>query len=400
MRKFAGTILTSLILSSPLYAGNRCVDDIDHHYYQAFNQLFLYNCHITDRDMAKVREFIDAKQDVFMVTLDNNNIGPEGAKELAKLTSTTPMVITLDNNHVGDDGAQALAANTNFYALLLYNNYITAKGAKALAASTNLVYLGIASNKIEESGALALAKSKSLQILDVEDANISAAGIIALANNPNINGLLIKDNEMDDVAMNAILANTNYEYLSFSYKYIRSSQIKTLATTMPKLRYLRISDSNLDNEAAKTLATSNAKLSVLDLSHNKFSGEGLTALTQQFNELYYIDVSDNTIGDDGTTDFAAKYNGFAAIMDNVGMHDQGAIALAKNQSLQLLYVLHNDISDTGYAALKANEKLFSVVYDYEDDNWSNKTAGNNDKSPRGICPKSMHPAMCAVINKR
>jgi len=97
----------------------------------------------------------------------HNNIGAEGAKELAKAlaTNTTLTKLIFYNDNIGAEGATALAkaltANTTLTTLIFYNNNIGDEGAKelakALATNTTLTTLSLNINNIGAEGAKELA---------------------------------------------------------------------------------------------------------------------------------------------------------------------------------------------------------------------------------------------------
>ncbi|WP_353273599.1 leucine-rich repeat domain-containing protein [Wolbachia endosymbiont (group A) of Agelastica alni] len=127
--------------------------------------------------------------------LRDNNIGDEGAKELANGNLTNLTSLDLSFNRIGDKGAKELANGnlTNLTSLDLTGNNIGDEGAKELANGnlTNLTSLGLSLNRIGNKGAKELTNGNltNLTSLDLRVNNIGSEGVKALLKSDNFPNL-------------------------------------------------------------------------------------------------------------------------------------------------------------------------------------------------------------------
>ena len=160
------------------------------------------------------------------LNLDNNEIGVEGAKELAEAleTNTSLTTVILSNNGIGDRGAIALAtalrANHTLKSLDLSNNGIGDRGANMLADAlgTNdtlkIKSLNLGNNDIGDRGAIALAgalgTNKTLTTLNLTANDIGEEGAIALATalgtNKTLTSLELNNNNRISARISQVLA--------------------------------------------------------------------------------------------------------------------------------------------------------------------------------------------------
>jgi len=129
-----------------------------------------------------------------IMMMGGNNIGDEGAREVATALNKNTKLIRLhiNYNNIGDKGAQAIATaleqNTTLTILDISRNNIGVDGAQAIATALKinktLTTLNISENRIDNAGAEALAEAlkvnKTLTTLDISFNQIDDVGETAI----------------------------------------------------------------------------------------------------------------------------------------------------------------------------------------------------------------------------
>lgn len=132
------------------------------------------------------------------LTLDGNELGPEGAVALAAARWLRGLThLSLAGCQIGDVGAQSLATSalSKVVSLNLSDNEIGDEGAAALASAPwlfNVTDLNLANNAIGNAGAAALASSPALsglRELNLANNRLREPGQRALLSSPSFGGL-------------------------------------------------------------------------------------------------------------------------------------------------------------------------------------------------------------------
>ena len=118
---------------------------------------------------SEIAKVLNDKTSLTILWLSSNQIGDEGASEIAKALkhNTSLIILRLDSNQIGDEGAskiaKALKHNTSLSQLYLVFNEIRDEGAseiaKALKHNTLLTILSLIYNQIRVEGASEIAKA-------------------------------------------------------------------------------------------------------------------------------------------------------------------------------------------------------------------------------------------------
>src|SRR3990167_9118078 len=158
MRLLHARLLFAFFLLSPIcFANSTCLDNLDRR--NAGNQLWLNSCDITDNDISKVVTYLGRHPEVYVLWADDNKISDAGAKQLSLLSL---LMLSLNQNDIGSEGAVALAKNTFINVLTLNDNHIGNEGAKALAKNTVLSTLSVAGNHINDDGVIEIAQNNHI----------------------------------------------------------------------------------------------------------------------------------------------------------------------------------------------------------------------------------------------
>ncbi|KAK3260637.1 hypothetical protein CYMTET_30412 [Cymbomonas tetramitiformis] len=308
------------------------------------------------------------------LNLDENIIGPEGAKALAVaftpneegVFNTSLNTLNLYSNRIGDEGAKALADaltpnaegvfNTSLNTLGLRNNDIGPEGAKALAVALTPNAEGVFNTSLNT---LVLDCNRLCGVDRDGHGKYDASGITALAEalvfNTSLNTLNLKRNPLRVV------------HYSQSGVYVKigadASGIKALADALAlnkSLKVLSLELNDIGPEGARALAVAltpneegvfNTSLNTLALEYNNIGPEGAKALAVAltpnaegvFNtSLNTLELADNQLcGLDYRGRGTYDASGIKALAD----------ALVFNTSLNTLDLSDNQIGAEGAKAL-------------------------------------------------
>lgn len=336
MKKFIGKLsLLSLLISGSAFAGsqsNVCLQNPDEHIFGSM--LVLNQCDLKDRDMPQVLSLLASNPDIDSLVLEENKIGPDGAKIISNANIKT---IYFGLNPIGDEGAAALAKNKS------------------------LVLLTVEGDGIGDKGIKALAQSKSLAFLAVDDNYPSASAIQALANNKNLQILILGQAHLDDAAVHAFAKNTSLQYLWFADSDLSLKSLSALAN-MSGLIGFGLMNSEIGDAGAKIISE-NSNLKYVALSRDDIGVEGAAALTQLPN-LGFLGLSYNHIGDQGARFFASP----AAVpalteldLSANNLTDAGVSELAKNSRLDMLFLRNNNTTNAGALALAVSGARYTML---------------------------------------
>ncbi|WP_425385045.1 ankyrin repeat domain-containing protein [Wolbachia endosymbiont (group B) of Schoenobius gigantella] len=201
-------------------------------------------------NIGKLVSFLQANIHVTRLSLENSEIGNEGVKSLANVTSLTEL--SLSNNDISNEGVEALSDSTSLTKLKLPSNRISSKGVKALtklqnvteldlsrndvgdegaealANLQNLVFLNLADNPISDKGAKALTSLKKLTVLYLPYNKVSNEGVKALANLQNLTELYLWNNEIGDEGAKALVNLPHLTALNLSYNRVNQTTLDKL----------------------------------------------------------------------------------------------------------------------------------------------------------------------------
>ena len=145
------------------------------------------------------KEIVQLRSFLTELYIHENQIGPRGAIQIAKLTDLTHLSISF--NDIKDEGAIALAKGLpKLISLRTGGNHISKNGAEVIASSLrNLEILRIGINEIGDEGAIAIANSiPNLKVLYMSTNGIGNAGAEHIAKLSSLTELQIWNNEITD----------------------------------------------------------------------------------------------------------------------------------------------------------------------------------------------------------
>ncbi len=147
--------------------------------------LLLKEKNLEDKHIPYVCEYLKLNPVIHFLSLDQNKIGPAGAKFLAQ-HNTTIKSLSLGCNQIGDEGCDALIKYHKFLTSLEVNsNDIGDHGVSSIPLNTTLKRLKIPYNRITNKGAVHLSRSV-LDTLFLRHNHIGALGAYALEDNQSL----------------------------------------------------------------------------------------------------------------------------------------------------------------------------------------------------------------------
>lgn len=303
-------------------------------------------CMLSDEDIPSLRAYLDEHEDIAVLSLSHNNIGPKGAAQLAQLLSIA--YLNISKNPIGSEGAKAIANNPILENINALNSDIGDEGAIALANNPHLKSLVLLNNPIGNDGFLALAQSSTLDTLWIGDLTaVAHESIAALEQNQKLTtlGLYYSNLGVDDAS---------------------------LIARMPNLTSLAMGYSDLGDEGAIALAA-NKRINFIDLSNANVGSQGAMAIAAmpglEFVQLGNYEDTDfpflaNHIDDQGAKGLALNPHLSSIVLGGNQIGDEGALALSKNTTINILMLAHNRIGDAGAVALAHNRTLWYLDVAY------------------------------------
>eukprot|EP00732_Lithocolla_globosa_P000401 Lithocolla_globosa_v1_NODE_120_length_6112_cov_229.957240.p1 type:complete len:1897 gc:universal NODE_120_length_6112_cov_229.957240:270-5960(+) len=353
-----------------------------------------------------------SKSCVELLNVENNNIGPVGAKALAislkkmlvplkhlnlgfnaicdegaraiavSLEHSSLQYLSLECNRIGDDAAIAVGANlgnSTLQHLNLSKNSIGVEGVKILASglkkNSTLQQLDLHGNALGDGGANELAASlanSSLQHLNLGGNNIGGIGFQAIADslkvNPTLQTLNLVANDCTVEAFQALIPLANVPTLRLNLPSLFDMGILFPSTMQfnNSLSELNFDGSSfsLGTHGASILAiyiSQNSSLRRLDLPRHGLGAGGAKALAASLEKnahLYYLNLESNSLGDAGATSLAASLEMSSLQHLKLGSNSIGvsgtqalAVCLKKNRKLEHLCLNINRVGDDGAKAL-------------------------------------------------
>lgn len=378
MKKSTLSIALSLCFLGTSALANECVDKIDAHVFNQGTLLILDNCKINDNDMPAIVDYLQKHTTITAIDLSDNNIssnsigllkpvynlhnlyiannklGAYGAYEIAQMSLET---LSIDDNNIGNEGAKALARNSSITQLSVSNNSLTGEGISALATHPSVWNLNIANSSFDKASLTALSKNKIMRWLNVSNSNLSADDAITLAahtktieevdfsNNPignkGIIGFLQKVTPRALYAMGCsigdegaiVIAKHNYDYLFLDKNHINDAGAAALAKT--KTPFIDLEDNDISNDGAATFA--NAKIDNLDLSHNYYLDNRTAFALAKNSSLKWLRVRFNTIDKDGEE---ALHNSGIEYVDTAGNVPEEVMSRSSHTSKSSNHLQH------------------------------------------------------------
>lgn len=326
-------LVTASLATSGFANGPDCIKHLDNHLMGNFG-LYLNQCNLQDSDIPLLNEYLIKHSEIDTLFLIENNIGAEGAKALAKNARLDTLI--LDSNHIGTEGAIALSK---------------------LPA---IEYLSLAHNYIGEKGILALARMQTPYAINVNYNDLTEKTVIALAKNPNLFALGIAGASIERPAWNALMEMKQLTAINVSDTTLTPDNILALGTKA-NVSGIAANNDNIDDRHAASFLR-NHNLVILQLAGNNITSLGLNA-GYASSYLIQLDLSDNPIGDEGAK-IISQEPPQELIIKNIGLNDDGAIALANNKGFILaLDVRFNPFGTTGYEALSRSAHINVIAFD-------------------------------------
>ena len=280
---------------------------------------------LTDKDMPDVIATLTAYPFINEVNLSNNNIGPTGAKYIAKHNRTAKKV-NLSLNNLGASGAKLFVIYNKIATdVSLRSNRISSYGIKMLAVrNKKIITLDIANNYIDTDGIIAFAKkNRCVQTINI-DGNpidqIKAASIskafnkLQMVTTPSTDLNPHQSEEQNTLSLlkanplrfsNSIIQNK----LNLSHRCLDDKDIYdviALLNNNPQIDNIDLSHNRFGSEAAKILAKYNTTVKKVNFSFNYLGAEGASVFAEYNKYVTSLDLSCNNIDFTGIEKFAKK----------------------------------------------------------------------------------------------
>ncbi|KAI9221986.1 hypothetical protein BC828DRAFT_437901 [Blastocladiella britannica] len=337
------------------------------------------------------RALAQPQQQLTMLLLRANSLGPSGAELLAQCLPLSLTVLGLSMNQIGNRGAIALAAKLppSLTWLSLSDNTIGDSGAAAIASQLPPLLTGLAlnDNLIGDPGMVAIAKMlpPSLTELSMDNNMIGDAAAAALAAKlpQSLTKLLLDNNLIGDTGAAALGTNlpTLLTILVLSNNEIGDAGARAIAPMLPaSLTELILNNNPIGDAGAAAIAANlppklkrlylsaypsiggasaefllPLSLTMLNLSNCKFGDLEAAALALMLPSLTELCLNNNAIGDTGAVSIAAwlppTLKKLALSNNEIG--DAGAVAIANMLPLTLtvLVLSNNQIGNRGAIAI-------------------------------------------------
>jgi V8-like Glu-specific endopeptidase len=265
------------------------------------------------------------------LNLEGNQIGPQGARDLAKGNFMNLEYLNLNYNEIGDDGVRELAINklsilnilhqkdrnigcidsglyqVNFDTVDLWEEVILSKGSVYSDHSNliNLKVLSLAGNLIGDSGVLWLAEGMlyTLTSLDISYNQIGHQGASALAKGNLVNLIILnlEGNEIGNLGTKE-LANgimVKIKELNLKNNLIGDEGLIALAQgRLESIEKLNLEDNRISDVGAREIARGKLRdIEELYLKGNMIGDEGAKRIAfGNFRKITVFELEGNRIG--------------------------------------------------------------------------------------------------------
>lgn len=276
--------------------------------------------------------------------LSKNQIGVDGAKELAKHLPATLQSLNLSKNRIEIDGAIALSKHL--------------PALRSLDLSSNAI--SHITLKFTDIKTLTKHLPATLQSSKLTANKIKHLAITILAHNlpATLQSLNLSSNHMEDTIIKSFVKNLSatLQSLNLSHNEISGEGIQSFVKHLP-VKSLNLSHNIMEFRGIATIAPHlPATLQSLNLGWNDIGYEGVEVLAQYLPKtLQSLNLSGNNIGDEGVKALVqhlpATLQSLKLNCNNIG--DEGVEALARHSpaTLQSLHLSWNNIGDEGLKAL-------------------------------------------------
>ncbi len=321
---------------------------------------------LKDDDIPALITFLNQHPDINNVDLEgNDDLTAKGLVPLASVKSITKLNLNRIDNECKDNVCKggltgkdmdAFANNTSLISLSLGLHNVGDEGATKLAKNTHLKELNLFVNNITDVGGIQLAANQTLETLDLTDNDVGNETAIALAANPSLKEVILGQTNVDDKGGVALGNQSHAKTLGLYFNSIGDATAIALANN-PYLTKLWVDETNISVVGAKAFAQ-NQIIRTLDLSGDFFGSdrpndirdEGAIALAQN-NSLQTLYLDNQEITTAGAVALADNDEiGRLTLAGNYGIKDKGVIALARKQFITLS-VAACSVTDKGAIAL-------------------------------------------------
>ena len=298
--------------------------------------------------MKKFASALPKNQTLRTLSLFDNNIGNEGAKQLADMlkVNTSIQEMYLGYNNIGDEGAKqlggALAKNKTLRKLRLYYTKIGDEGAEVLAdmikGNTSIQEIDLGYNDIGDEGAKCLGG--------------------ALANNKTLKVLLLNFNKIGD---------NGAEHLAHSL--MANNTLQTIV----------LYDNTIGDKGAESLATAilvNQGLSEMYLGSNMIGDPGAEELADALecnNNIRTLSLE----GNDNICNYLKK-----KIKASLSNSTGGKKELTSKQSRKVIAMKDEMIQDNDDTEIAKNDKSLKAFVEETSSNKRARTEDNTTKAPK------------------
>lgn len=325
--------LFSILCASSTFAAlpgmkRNCLEHLDH------ISTDLSYCNLKDKDIVKLVDYINSHPDYtqYILYLDGNKIGPDGAEQLAKIKSSQLKALSLTSNQIGTKGAIALS-KSNYEQLYVDDNEIGKEGIKALAGM-KLIALDVGDNNLDADDVIALAKNKSLSILGLEGAVFNNQAIDALAKNAQISDYNLSNTTLGQADVEKILRGKDVWVAQLAGLHLKSAQF---LLQFPHLMYAILANNDLGGSYAGTYGLlAQKQLDILDLSDNHLGDNVVKSIVAEIDhEVSYLNLDGDNVTDASVeilnkkspfidrlnlTADAISYDGYKKLSHHYGSH--------------------------------------------------------------------------------
>ncbi|XP_078362219.1 nucleotide-binding oligomerization domain-containing protein 1-like isoform X2 [Oculina patagonica] len=187
-----------------------------------FNAVDFSDCRLAPANCTAIVHVFKHVQQISLINLYDNNIGPLGGAEITKLFDNDNSQLTglnLWGNRIGDEGVKQLSkviVKSNLELLNLGGNSITDKGLNYLSdklVNTKVKSLDLGGNNITDKGLNYLSDklvNTNVKSLDLSDNNITDKGLNYLSDklvNTKVESLNLGGNNITDKGLNYLMIN-------------------------------------------------------------------------------------------------------------------------------------------------------------------------------------------------
>jgi Leucine-rich repeat (LRR) protein len=326
----------------------------------AHNRLYLDNNQINGSVFKYLMESLDQNNDVWDLTLSNNNIN--NLHTPIKVNNNTLSFLTLNENDLTDNDMEVISNMVRgmhrLLGLYLCHNNISTQGFELflntvqnpsiesihlthndiqnidpnLKIPTSTRYLYLNNNKLNDEDAKVISKSDTkLFHLDLSDNQITFAGFVDIINNQdNLSILTFKNNEFNtniEYSLNHI--DTVHSNMKLNTLYLNDNQFGSNAAKVvgklhekyTHLKYIWLPRNLIDDETALTIVTSMLQLPIdgknqinINLAYNLITTKGFKDILTLYSIYKDYNVKLDLLGNAGIKLTQEDINGMKSML--------------------------------------------------------------------------------------